>query len=80
MGDLGPFPLTDCDCDREIFLGYFMSLDVNSSIEIISTQLFATSLLQSQSLSGNGPLGAAFIELLAENIFCPFWYRESRCS
>ena len=33
-----------------------MSLNVNSSIEISSTQLFATSLSQSQSLSGNGPL------------------------
>ena len=39
-----------------------MSLDVNSSIEITSTQLFATPLSQSQSLSGNGllPLKVSF--------------------
>ena len=45
----GPFTLSDCESEREIFLLCFMLLDVNSSIEITITQLFAT------SLSGNWP-------------------------
>ena len=38
----GPFTLSDCESEREIFL--FMSLDVNSCIETKRTELFATSL------------------------------------
>ena len=50
-----PFTLSDTESKREFFLSCFASLDVNSSVETNRTQMFATSLSQSQSLSVNGP-------------------------
>ena len=51
----GLFTLIDCKDECENFLWCFALLDVNSSIEINKTLLFATSFLKLHLLSVNGP-------------------------
>ena len=47
------FTLNDCESEREIYCSCFASLDVDSSIESTSAQLFLKSLSQCQSLNVN---------------------------